>query len=570
MKTSFLSTFSHRRWLLFVGLSLAGSPGYAQGDWQSVANLGGNISDVRATTTDEAGNVYLAGAFSGTVTLGSQTLTSVGGTDVFLAKWNTSGFVWAQRAGGVGDDAATAVATHSGSVYVGGTFAGATAAFGSTTLTNAGTAPTTDIFVARYTDAGSAANLNWAQQAGGTANDELNAVAATAADVYAVGSFVGSARFGNAFLTSSVSTSPDIFITKLTTTGSAGGFVWTQSAGGPGPDAATAVGVSGANVYVAGSFSNTGSFGTNLVFSAGNQDLFVTRLTDAGSTSSFAWVQRAGGANDDLATCLAVRGSGVYVAGSFASIAANFTGVILANNGNADLFVAKLNDIGTTAPVFSWAQRAGGTGFEQATALALNGSSLYVAGQFNSPLVGFGTAAALSNSQSGFFDILVAKINDLGPSNNFTWAQQAGSPQHDYAKGLAVSGARVYMVGSVTLPARFGSQQLSGTAGTTTSFLATLLDTNVITAQAEAAELAGLSLYPNPAHHRVMLQLPAGSGAAATATLLDATGRIVRSSLVTPTANGVVEVPLTGLRAGLYYVQVQLGKLRAARPLVVE
>ncbi|UOQ71243.1 hypothetical protein [Hymenobacter cellulosilyticus] len=112
-------------------------------------------------------------------------------------------------------------------------------------------------------------------------------------------------------------------------------------------------------MYVAGSFSSTGSFGSNLVFSAGNQDLFVTRLTDAGATSSFAWVQRAGGANDELATSLVVRGSAVYVAGSFASIAANFSGLILANNGNADLFVAKLTDAGTTAPAFNWAQRAG-------------------------------------------------------------------------------------------------------------------------------------------------------------------------------------------------------------------
>ncbi|UOQ71242.1 hypothetical protein [Hymenobacter cellulosilyticus] len=216
MKTSFRSAFLNQRWLLSLGLLLAGTPGYAQGSWQSVASVGGSATDVKATTTDEAGNVYLVGTFAGSMTLGSQTLTSAGGTDIFVAKRNSGGFLWAQRAGGAGNDTAKAVTVHNGGVYVGGMFSGATAVFGSTTLTNAGPASTTDVFVARYADAGSTASLSWAQQAGGSANDELSAVAATASGVFATGAYTGSARFGNALLTSTVSTTPDIFITKLT------------------------------------------------------------------------------------------------------------------------------------------------------------------------------------------------------------------------------------------------------------------------------------------------------------------------------------------------------------------
>src|SRR4051812_35327030 len=68
--------------------------------WQTAVALGspaGYDSDVTATTVDTNGNVYFTGGFSGTATFGDTTLTSVGGADLFVAKWNpATGFLWAQ------------------------------------------------------------------------------------------------------------------------------------------------------------------------------------------------------------------------------------------------------------------------------------------------------------------------------------------------------------------------------------------------------------------------------------------------------------------------------------------
>jgi hypothetical protein len=77
--------------------------------WQSaqaVAAATGAGSAVTATAVDAVGNVYLAGIFATTVTLGTTTLTSLGSTDVFVAKFNpvSNQFVWAQRAGGTNLD----------------------------------------------------------------------------------------------------------------------------------------------------------------------------------------------------------------------------------------------------------------------------------------------------------------------------------------------------------------------------------------------------------------------------------------------------------------------------------
>ena len=145
--------------------------------WQSVRAVAvptvpalSKSSEVRATAVDAAGNVYLAGNFKNSVTLGGTTLTSLGGYDVFVAKFNpaTNQFVWAQRAGGTNNDFANALAVSGSRVYVAGYFESLTAGFGSTTLTNAGTltsAGYADVFVAKLTDAGNTGSFGWAQQA---------------------------------------------------------------------------------------------------------------------------------------------------------------------------------------------------------------------------------------------------------------------------------------------------------------------------------------------------------------------------------------------------------------------
>src|SRR5262249_8628214 len=49
---------------------------------------------------DVGGNVYLTGTFAGAASFGGATLTSVGATDVFVAKLDVAGnFLWAQQMG---------------------------------------------------------------------------------------------------------------------------------------------------------------------------------------------------------------------------------------------------------------------------------------------------------------------------------------------------------------------------------------------------------------------------------------------------------------------------------------
>lgn len=88
-------------------------------------------------------------------------------------------------------------------------------------------------------------------------------------------------------------------------------FVWAQRAGGTQESGAFALAVSGTNVYVAGAFGTTASFGATTLVSAEASDVYVAKLTDAGAASSFVWAQRAGGTASEYAFALAVSGSSV-------------------------------------------------------------------------------------------------------------------------------------------------------------------------------------------------------------------------------------------------------------------
>lgn len=550
--------------------------------WQSAqavavatATATDNSSTVAATAVDAAGNVYLAGSFNNSVEFGAIKLTSLGGQDVFVAKFNpgSNQFVWAQRAGGGYDDVAQALVVNGTSVYVAGNFSSSTAAFGLSTLTNGGQ---TDLFVAKLTDAGNTSSFAWAQRAGGSTNENATALAVNGASVYVAGSFTSpTADFGPVTLINNYTSSSEVFVAKLTDTGNAGSFLWGLKAGGSTNDSAYALAVSGTSVYVAGKFENDAYFGSitlsNPPRSSGQSsitfDAFVAKLTDAGNTASFAWAQRAGGVGYDNAYALAVSGTSVYVAGSFTSPTANLGSIILANAGltigDADAFVAKLTDAGNTGS-FVWAQRAGGISSEFINALAINGTSIFVVGTFASATISFG-ATTLTNANPANFDVFMAKLTDLGSTASFTWAKRAGGTNYESATAVAVSNTSLYMAGyyqSATIG--FDNITLSNPTPTTRlGFLASLTDATLTATSVPANPRESGHLFPNPARHAATLRLPAGT-TPAPLILTDALGRAVRRYPVPTGAEASLD--LRGLSPGLYL----LHGAGPARQLVVE
>lgn len=553
---------------LFILMSIGLEADAQAPAWQTVAAIssaGASSSVVEATASDGNGNIYLAGHFVGTASFGSTVLTSAGGQDLFVAKWSTSSrsFVWAQRAGGAQEDFAVALAVSGTSVYIAGSFMG-TAIFGPGTFTSVGTA---DAFVAKLTDAGSTGSFIWTQHlrgdsmppSGNAIRNSVISLAVQGSAVYVAGYFEAEMRFGPTLTL--YGNGNATFVARLTDAGLTSTFGWVLPARGP----VQAVAVVGTSVYIAGSFSQSATFGpfTLSVNAPNSPNAYIAKLVDSGTTASFVWAQQMGGPGGDGAYALATNGNGVYVAGYFRQTI-SFGSTTLTGAGSTDAFVAKFTD--SAAPgTFIWAQRAGGPSFDGAFALTASGNAVYVAGYF-SQTAQFGNTALIANG-TPYEDAYVAKLVDAGGSSSFAWAQRAGGPTADAALAVATTGSAVYVGGYITPIASFGSQTISGPIGSNIGFLAPLNDATGLTTTSEYFAGA-VNVFPNPAHGRTTVQLPAIAGTA-TLTLLDALGRPLRIHKVAA-ANSKTDLDLTGLAPGLYAVRVAAGSSSATRRLVVE
>ncbi len=210
----------------------------AGGNFLWVKSMGGNSSDYGYdVAVDKDGNAYVTGFFfSSTAEFNpggsSHTLKNAGGSDLFLAKFDTGGnLLWAENMGGDDVEYCYGIAIDkSNNVYLTGYFFSKKADFnpnGGGTLTNSNT-DNTDVFLAKYNGEG---NFLWAKSMGGNTGDDMGwgVVADGSGNAYVAGTFFSkTADFnpgGSGGMLTTTENSSDVFLVKFSCSDTSSSYI---------------------------------------------------------------------------------------------------------------------------------------------------------------------------------------------------------------------------------------------------------------------------------------------------------------------------------------------------------
>ena len=411
-----------------------------------VGDIGAEV--VADMVVDPAGGIYLTGTFSETADFdpgaGVAARTSLGSTDVFVAKYSGGALVWVAQIGGTGAERVTSLARDAaGNLYIGGAFEGSTdfdPGAGVQVLTSLGGE---DGFVVKLSAVG---DFIWTRRVGGLDADQVTGVAVDATGrTYATGVFSGSAGLLPALGPTIVSTgAQDIFLLGLDAAGAVGFFF---PIGGIDTDRADAIAVtSGGVVVIGGTFRGSATFDpgstiTQLTSQGGGDALLAGYATDG----TFLWARAVGGIAEEeiraggLAPDLE---GGVVATGTFTG-STDFdagTGMTIRTSlGDTDWFAVRYDGSGAFRSVFA----VGSPAADPAPRPAADpDGSLLLTGGFSGAVdfdPGSGSMVIASLGSAGATDAFVAKYTFAG---GLTWVSRFGegtSEAERQNRGVAVA-----------------------------------------------------------------------------------------------------------------------------------
>ncbi len=281
--------------------------------WASAFGSRGSDSG-NEVVTSATGEVWATGLFAGdTLTFpnGSQVVKAGGPDEVWVSNHSRTGrFRRGFALPGTGHEEGRGISVDAtGHVLLTGEFDAAVYLAGDTLQTRG----SSDIYLVRYDSLG---QVQFYKHWGGAGLDHARGVDADAAgNVYVSGVFTGSVSFDGTVLTSAAG-SKDIFLAKLTPTGT---LLWVRQIGGPSPvDEGAELEVSGTtgNIVLAPNVGAVTTLPNGVVVTGNAQNQLVLKLNPAGQVLSYKLVPGTGGQVINFAVGLDGQ-ENVAVVGSF-------------------------------------------------------------------------------------------------------------------------------------------------------------------------------------------------------------------------------------------------------------
>ncbi|MGG7055123.1 Ig-like domain-containing protein [Nitrosomonas sp. ANs5] len=354
--------------------------------WSACVDRGTGSVTPFAVAIDASDNVIVTGSFSGTVPFGSQSVTSSGNSDVFIAKYSVSGkLVWVQKAGGANADAGYGIAVGSAQDII---------------VTGYQNNPDV-IFLSKYAPTGT---LKWSKQFSGQGNNVGRDVAIDGqGNILITGTFYGTIQLegSSVNLTSSSSWNPEVLLAKFD---AAGKLVWARGIGDVGEEQSWGIAVdqSTGDSVITGYFFETSDFGGGAV-TTDRYSMFLAKYNVSGK-HLWSNVFIGEGRNFGLDVAIDQSTGDVLMAGTFRN-SSSFGGSTLTSQGAADLIIARYK--GDTGDHL-WSKALGGPSADGLGAVSLSESGqLYATGYFTGE-INFGGAKLTGDSVYG--DIFLVRL----------------------------------------------------------------------------------------------------------------------------------------------------------------
>lgn len=437
--------------LLLLGFFFSAVSLFSQQNWDWGRYGGGPGNDIAyAIATDPNGFSYVTGRFTASITFGSLTVSSYGGPDIFVAKFDPNGnCIWLKHGGSLdaqdlyGDESHGIAIDSLGNCYVTGNFKGA-ATFGSLTI---GSGSSRNIFVVKYDSNG---NEIWAQCPVSSLYSHYSRAIATdnAGNSWITGYLGGGSTTFGSFTISG----PGGYVVKYDPNGTV--LMATKLGAGGAIDLYGIAVDNTGNSYTTGYLQTQETIGSQTFTSNGMRDAVLIKV-DAGGT--FSWLSQswtlANSATWSNAVCCDPQ-NGIYICGHYdnTTIFGNDT-LSIATSLGQELFLVKYDSNGNEI----WAEQSAviGNGFGYMSALAVTAdgaSNIFITGNFGEDLM-LGTVQLNNNTGVNTF---IAAYTSSG------FCQYAvpstGMNPGAYGQGISTDNyGGVYITGYAKAPVIFGS-----------------------------------------------------------------------------------------------------------------
>jgi len=517
-------------------------------------SMGGKGSDSPVgIAKDASGNIYITGEFLGTRNFGPYTLTCIGYSDIFVAKYSPTGVCqWAVSAGAQFSAAYSGkIAVDGNNVYVTGSFTNVIEMNGINTLSNGAR----DIFIAGID--GATGTCTWIDHAGSSTFDDIpyGIETASGGGFFLCGSFTGTATFGSYTVASSNIVDMDIFYAKYSNTGTC---TWVNRIGNTGSEFASAIKeLPSGELIMAGTFEGSVVFGPGFTLvSAGGSDTFLAKFSSAGVLS---WATAGGSANTDIAYGVGYDIYGNFYTSGFISDTADFGTIHINNPGGINVYTAKYNSTGAC----QWLRMGGAASDDIAYDMVTDSAgSSYVTGYI------LGDCYFGSTQVSGVngMDVFIVKYDLTG---YLRWITRVGGNNEDKGKAILLeNNGFCHVAGDFMGNVVFGSTGLTADPGMTGIFLTRVgggaLGVNEV-------EKTPFTMYPNPSNDFVYLNLDKITDDAFTISIVSIDGREVQLKTITSSeATSDYKLDLKNIAKGSYMVKVETSKGDFTRPLIVQ